>query len=392
MQPYTADNKGSATPHPFRVLAGGVLGLMLAMGIGRFSFTPILPLMQRDLGVSNGLAGDLASLNYIGYLAGALLCAIYPKIVTRTSINLGVLLTSLATTLLMGCSSSPHLWGGLRFAAGVASAILFVLIAIEVTEALVHGQKGRFASLLYSGVGLGIAVSGIAVPLLDRLGGWQSAWFGMGGIGIILALAGLLLAGKHKGSVQLRETAAKTAEQPKGKITRLATAYFLEGVGYIVTATFLVTIVSGTAGLSSFAPLSWVVVGLAAAPSTLFWQQVANRFSFRIAITAAYLLQATGIAVSSFATTPLFVTVAALSFGGTFMGIVALAMTESSRRTGGGRSAAIMTACFGAGQVIAPPLAGRLADLYGGFTLPLLLASGVVLIGGLLVATDQGSR
>jgi MFS family permease len=81
---------------------------------------------------------------------------------------------------------------------------------------------------------------------------------------------------------------------------------------------------------------------------------------------------------------------AAVSFGGTFLGIVTLVMTEGNRRAGhdGRRTAAILTVCFSVGQVIGPPLAGRMADLRGGFALPLLLAALSVTIGGILVALD----
>ncbi|MGD0585447.1 MAG: YbfB/YjiJ family MFS transporter, partial [Oryzomonas sp.] len=131
----------AAAPEPLhrsalRVLAGGILGMMVAMGIGRFAFTPILPLMQRDLGISHGLAGGLASLNYVGYLVGALLCAVWPGLLRSAFVNLGALMTSIATTLLMGFTRSPLWWGGLRLAAGCASALLFVVIAIEVREIL----------------------------------------------------------------------------------------------------------------------------------------------------------------------------------------------------------------------------------------------------------------
>ena len=83
---------------------------------------------------------------------------------------------------------------------------------------------------------------------------------------------------------------------------------------------------------------------------------------------------------------------AAVIFGGTFLGIVALAMAEGARRTGteARRATAVLTACFGAGQVVGPPLAELLADQQGGFSLALLLSATLVVLGGVLVATDKG--
>ncbi len=393
----TLDPKTNLSREPLRqpalrMLAGGMLGMMVAMGIGRFAFTPILPMMQRDLGISHSLAGGLASLNYAGYLAGALACALWPRLLRSTLVNLGALITSIATTLLMGLTLSPLCWGGLRLVAGGASAVLFVVIAIEVTESLVHCRHSRWSSALYGGIGLGIALSGAVAPVLDRFGGWRAAWLGMGAISIVLSLAGVAVAGKRQGAVAVPDIAAPAAGNLSG-IGRLATAYFLEGVGYIVSATFLVTMVAHTPGLAGFAPWSWVVVGLAAAPSTILWQQAATRIGVRQALTLAYLLQACGILLSIGAGNAFRAGFAAVIFGGTFLGIVALVMAEGGRRSGseGRRAAAVLTVCFGAGQVIGPPLAGLLADQQGGFTLPLLLAGSVVAVGGVLVASDNRS-
>jgi MFS family permease len=104
-----------------------------------------------------------------------------------------------------------------------------------------------------------------------------------------------------------------------------------------------------------------------------------------------YLLQAFGIFLSINASTAFTAGLAAVIFGGTFMGITALAMAEGTRRAGkeGRRAAAVMTACFGAGQVVGPPLAGVLADYMAGFSVALIMAGSLVAIGGILVATDN---
>lgn len=371
-----------------RVLAGGMLGMMVAMGIGRFAFTPILPLMQRDLGISHSLAGGLASLNYLGYLAGALVCAVWPRVLRSTLVNLSALITCIATTLLMGLTLSPFWWGSLRLLAGAASAVLFVVIAIEVSEHLARSRHSHWNSALYGGIGLGIALSGAVVPILDHSGGWSAAWIGMGVLSGLLSFAGIVSAGKRHVALHVPDAMGRNPGRLSG-LGKLAPAYFLEGVGYIVSATFLVTMIAHTPGLSGFAPWSWVAVGLAAAPSTILWQQVALRIGLRQALAAAYLLQACGILLSIGAGSVFRAGVAAVIFGGTFLGIVALVMAEGVRRSGteGRRAAAVLTACFSAGQVIGPPVAGLLADK-GGFTLPLLLAASVVAIGCVLVVTD----
>ena len=153
----------------WRILSGGILGMMVAMGIGRFAYTPILPLMERDLGLSHAEVGSLASFNYLGYLLGAVACSFFPGLLRSMPVNVGALAASITTTLFMGAFASPLWWGVLRFVAGVASAILFVVIAVEVTEALAKRGETRIGGALYGGIGLGIALSGLTVPRLDLI-------------------------------------------------------------------------------------------------------------------------------------------------------------------------------------------------------------------------------
>ncbi|WP_432823054.1 YbfB/YjiJ family MFS transporter [Trichloromonas sp.] len=374
-----------------KVLAGGILGMMVVMGIGRFAYTPILPLMQRDLGMSHSLAGGLAGLNYLGYLAGAVICTLAPRLLRSRVIAAGALLLSLATTTFMGATVSEFWWGTMRLGGGLASAVLFIVISAEVAETLARRGYGHWFGALYGGVGFGIALSGLVVPQLDKAGGWDAAWIGMGGIAGLLALLGAALGRRH---VQATTDPVEPGKSAAGlrSIRMLAAAYFLQGMGYIVTATFIVAIIAETPGLEAMAPYSWVAVGLSAIPSTILWPHLARRTGNRQALLAAYTLQAAGILVSVRASSIAEVLFAAVTFGGTFLGIVALTLAEGKMRMGkeGARAAAFLTASFSVGQVLGPIIAGSLADRQDGFALPLLLAAGCIILGGLLIVLDRG--
>lgn len=372
------------------ILLGGMLGLVVAMGIGRFCFTPILPLMQRDLAMSNTVAGWLAGLNYLGYLAGAVLCSVAPQILRSRLVTGGSLLLSLATTLFMGLTISAFWWGAMRFVGGLASAILFIVISAEVGEALTRRGYGHWVGALYGGVGLGIAISGLVVPQLDSAGGWSGAWVGMGVIATVLAILGLIL-GRRRDLAQPVKIRKAGSSGNLSVVRLLAIAYFFQGLGYIVTATFIVAIISATPGLEFFAPYSWVAVGLSAVPSTLFWPYLAKRIGSKKALLSAYILQAVGILVSVYADSVAEVVFVAISFGGTFLGIVGMTLAEGNQRMRGegGRAAAFLTASFGVGQVLGPVFAGILADLQQGFALPLMLAAACVVVGAVFIAVDR---
>ncbi|HEY3489354.1 MAG TPA: YbfB/YjiJ family MFS transporter [Candidatus Deferrimicrobiaceae bacterium] len=386
-------NAGGERGEAFGILSGGMLGMMVAMAIGRFVFAPILPMMQRDLGVTHATAGGLASLNYIGYLAGALACSVRPGLLRSGAVNLGALSASIATTFLMAATTSTAAWGTLRFVSGAASAVLFVAISIEVAERMAQAGAERWSGALYGGIGLGIALTGTLVPRLDALGGWRGAWVGMGALAIVLALLGVALAHKRTPSMRI-ETRDAGGAGDLGSIRILAAAYFLEGLGYIVSITFIVVMVARIPGLASFAPSSWVVVGLAAAPSTLLWQWAGRCIGVKAALFLAYVIQCVGILVGVKAATVPLVILSAACFGGTMLGIVTLAMAEGSRRAGrdARRAAGILTTCFGAGQVLGPSIAGRIADAQGSFEIPLLLAAASVAVGAMLVLLDGDYR
>jgi predicted MFS family arabinose efflux permease len=380
----------SNLPH-LRPLLGGILALAAAMGIGRFGYTPILPAMQEAGGLDTTESGLLAAANYGGYLAGAILVAITVPEPARPSVFRVSAVAVAVTTALMAVTTGLAVWSVVRFLSGVASAGVLVFASGLVLDDLRRLGRASLSGWLFSGVGLGIVTSGAVVRATgDRLG-WRGDW---------LALALLATAAIYPCWHWLPRPVPERAPAVKSRptqgspipiaLTLLFAAYFLEGIGYIVTGTFLVAIVDGTPGLQGIGPDVWIVVGLAVIPSAVLWSTLAGRVGYARALACAYLLQAVGIVLpilggagAAFAS--------AVLFGGTFAGITALTLTLAGHLSPGGsaRLIGMLTAVFGIGQMMGPVLGGFIASRAQDFTPALAVASGFVLAGGVLMAALQ---
>jgi predicted MFS family arabinose efflux permease len=383
-----------------KTLASGILALVVAMGIGRFAYTPILPAMQATFGLSNGMSGALASSNYLGYLVGALLAAAVPSVRRQTFFLRASLILVVLSTSLVAFTTEFWVWMAVRFVAGVASAGAFVFASGAILGVLASMDKQYLSGWLYSGVGSGIAISGILVLALNKLlpmgyvAGWRADWIGMA------VLATVLLLPCWAWMPRSESEATSPRARPGSIISRarrrvfftflllLGVAYFLEGTGYIVSGTFLVKIIEELPGLGGFGTSAWILVGLAAIPSTVLWAWAASRAGFVRTLLVAYIVQAIGVILPVLSGTEWAVALSAILFGGTFMGIVALTITyarEVVPSQQGARAIGMLTAAFGVGQVVEPLVATGLASGPKDFGPSLVAASSALFVGGLLM-------
>ncbi len=154
--------RGIAMPTPTptrRIILIGLVSLAIAMGIGRFAFTPLLPLMRDDGLVSLGDGGVLASVHFLGYLLGALFAASIPWS-PRTSLRLGLITIGLCT-LAMGMTDSFAAWLVLRWLSGVCGAFTLVLVGNYYVRHLADIGRAELQGWVFSGVGIGIVVVGL---------------------------------------------------------------------------------------------------------------------------------------------------------------------------------------------------------------------------------------
>lgn len=382
----------SHSPSLASTATAGAIAMAVAMGFGRFSYTPILPAMMVDLGLSRADAGVIASANFVGYLTGAVLGAYGWAHGHERRIGLASLV---ATTLLlaaMGLSSSVVMLSLIRFLAGLASAFSMIFISGIV---LGHGLLARsenVPAVHFGGVGLGIAFSSLCVwasPLagIAGLSASQADWFTGALVGLIgtIVVALMLPGGRASRNGAVREKPLIWTRP----LTVVTLTYGLFGFGYVITATFLVAMARDASGGHSIEFLAWLLTGLSAALSVYLWRFAVPRFGLAGVYAIGLLVEALGLVLTVSLPQPYAPLAGGLMLGATFMMITAYGLQigrqlapESPRK-----ALALMTAAFGIGQIIGPMVAGWLAERTGSFAAPTLIAAAVLFIcGGVIVA------
>ena len=345
--------------------------------------------MTTGLGLGKPEAGLIASANFLGYLLGALAAAWRPVPGDARLWLVGALAASAATTGAMGLTEDLGAFLALRFANGALAALVMVLASSLTMDRLAAAGRAVWAAGVYAGVGVGIAVSSLAVPLAALGDGdSQGPWLVCGALALALSVPVWVLLGR-RGRARPAEAAGSAAVGARAEgFTRFAVAYGLFGFGYVITATFISDMVRAEPVLQPAENLVWFFVGLAAAPSVAFWGWAGQRWGNERAFAAACLVEAFGVLLSVLGGGIWMVLMAAALLGGTFMGLTALGLVNARRLSIGDprRNLALITAAFGLGQMIGPALAGVLHDWTGSYLEPSLMAAAVLAAAAMLAA------
>ena len=368
----------------------GAVAMASAMGFGRFVFTPILPGMMADLPLSSAEAGLIAAGNFVGYLAGAILAAYGWAAGRERLVGLLALLVSSFMLAAMGVTSSVVVFIAIRFVAGIASAFAMIFISsIVLAHAAARGSEHAQATH-FGGVGMGIALSSLMVFVTALHGGgdpglWRTDWLYGAGITILLLLFvwRYLPHAPHIPSGVVREPPLVW----RLPLVLVTLSYGVFGFGYVITATFIVTMARmGDAG-PTVEFLTWFLTGIAAAISLFVWRPVMLRIGLAGAYITGLLVEAAGVMSTVVLPASMAPMIGGTALGATFVMITAYGLRigrrlapESPRR-----ALAFMTASFGVGQIVGPLVAGWVAQATGGFTVATVLAAVALCLCVLLV-------
>jgi predicted MFS family arabinose efflux permease len=389
-----SQNSQVLEPSAWATAVTGLTALAIAIGIGRFAFTPLLPLMEDDAGLSIAAGGWLASANYLGYLIGAL-TAVRLNISAEKMIRAGLALI-VVTTLAMGVANDFSLWIVMRTLSGIASAWVLVFVSAWSLAKLAQWVRPGLSGVVFAGVGVGIAVAGGLVLVLMYAGtSSQLAW-------IVCGVLALVSSAVIWPMFRMEQTAAAVSSTPlrarfewNGNSARLIFCYGAFGFGYIIPATFVPAMAKQIVPNPLVFGWSWPVFGAAAALSTLAAVALRGSGDNRRLWIASHLVMAAGVVLPVLWSDVAGILFAAILVGGTFM-VTTMVAIEEGRRAGGVHAKkliAAMTAAFAAGQIIGPIAASLTVSMTGDLSVALLVGGVVLIVGaaGLLnFGREQG--
>ena len=372
-----------------RVLLAGICTFIVTVGVARFSYTSLLPLMQAETWLNEASGGWLAASIYMGYMCGVLLAASTNSLERKYHFLRLYLVLSVLTSWGMALSDNIIVWSILRFVAGVCGSGALILASGLILKWLIkNGFRGELG-LHFAGAGICIAGTALFVEwMASQAFSWQSQWLGFAVMAAIFAIPAWLWI-PHPGSDNAQQNSSADQDNAPSRnfFLLMLAAYFCAGYGYVVSATFIVDIVERQDGLAGQGQMIFMWIGIAAIPAVIIWDRVARKVGYIRALLMAYLLQVAGIVMPAFTDSMAGAVFSALLFGGTFIACVSLVLTMAGHMypSNPAKMMGKMTLAYGVAQILAPMLTGVLARQLGDYYLGLYLAAGVVFIGSLLL-------
>ncbi len=368
-----------------KVYLAGISSLIVTVGVARFSYTSLLPIMQTETGLSEAVGGWLATSNYMGYMAGVLLAASMNNLGHKFILYRVYLLLTVLSTAAMALTTDVIAWSVLRFIAGVCSSGGLIIASGLILKWLLHEDHRGELGIHFSGVGVSIILTALFVEYLFRLSvGWQDQWLAFAMLAVIFSIPAWLWM-PHPGLNRPLVHASEVKDRPPAKKFAMAmlAAYFCAGYGYVVSATFIVDIVEGLPTLEGKGQWTFVLIGIAASGAVLLWDRVARRLGYLKSLLLAYSIQIVGIFLPTVTDHLMVMMLSALLYGGTFIACVSLVLTMAGQLypSNPAKFMGKMTLAYGIAQIIAPTCTGILAQLYGNYNSGLYL-SALVMCGG----------
>ena len=378
---------------PFRAVSGGMIAMFLAFGVGRFAYTPMLPLMQQQAGLEVDMAGYLASTMYFGYMVGS---AVIMKILSRLGafsiLRFGLILLIFGIWTMSIGDIFIH-WVIVMFCIGIASAAIFLSTLSIVLGIFIEYGASWLTASLYIGIGVAIVLIGLAVPEIGTTMGWQGSWDFVALTALVAGVGCLWLLTPYNNGHKKNQSDTAPWPVPKAKwaASLLIAAYSLHGFACAIGGTFMVAMLAEFPALQGHAHMGWVLVGAMVIPSCIFWPLVASRRGEVTTTACLLVLLALANGIIILWQSPAGVLLAAAIFGSSFLAVPGLVLGRLGQLAGSKKDkvTGIATIIYGISMIIGPAIGGMLAKQTGSFDWSLTMASVALLFGAVIAVMAE---
>lgn len=376
----------------------GFAATFVGIGMGRFSLTPLAPQLVAEGWLSATATASAASFMLAGYALGALAAAFLAR---RCGLDRTLWASLTLTTLaLIAVALSPDATGQAvaRSITGITGGILMVLGPSAILRATAAADRPATSAIIYAGIGLGIAFSGILIPMVSeaRTASWLIAAASFAGS----------LPGYRRMPPQPTLPLSPVSDTvpapspprfgwlPPRPVLLLALAYGLDAIGYIPHTVYWSSYIARELNLGVASGGSqWVLFGLGALLGAPMAGLAAARLSFQRAVPAALALKGCVVALPLFGTHPALLATSSVLVGLLVPGVVALmsgrlaGMTEPHRLTG---QWALLTGIFALFQAAGGALHAHVFTLTGSYRPMFAVASVALLLAAAVAALPAG--
>jgi len=366
----------------FNILLAGILSITIGVGVARFAFTSLLPSMLDDfLTLTN--AGLYASVNFAGYLSGAIFTMFLKDINKKVKyFRIGIVL-SIVTTLIMAITTNEILWFISRIMAGFGSAMVLIIGGSIVMLKINYENKTKAMGIHFTGIGTAIVLCELISQYVLQTYSWSDVWMVLSLYAIISSLYVVYILSFEKEIKKNASTHKISSDLFSPYVILLICAYFTEGVGFVVQGTFLPDIINSLEGLEGYGGLAWLIVGLAGIPSSIIWMRLAHKHGSVNIIILAMFLQVIGILIPTVSTNIYLNLLSGALYGSTFIALVALFMNLGGQISA--KNPVILmgafTTFYGVGQVLAPLYSIEFIGIYGNYDMTLYVTALIVTLG-----------
>lgn len=319
--------------HFYYVAIAGLIALFVGIGLCRFAYTPLIPNLISEGWFTKSQTAYLGAMNFLGYLIGVFLGYQLSKYFKLHVLVKSSLIVS-AISLAMSAIHLGFLWFALwRFVAGVTGAFLMVLTPALILKNIPPDYKGRISGIIFTGIGLGIVVSGFLFPSLAKIN-MIMAWLGASVLAIIasfIAWPGLsidtsLAHDSSNNHSDLINTTFNHLTKSQFRIfTLLSIIYALVGIGIVPHMLFLVDYIHQKLGLNMvISGLFWAAFGVGSLMGSLWAGIIADRIGTYKSLIITFFIACVAASMVLFNKIDLLYFASAFLMGAALPGMVTL--------------------------------------------------------------------